>query len=496
MSARLKLVGSVVRQSWWLFVLAAAVVVLQRLGWDRAWQAAGGLREALVGAARVAWPLLLAAAVVAWRYRRASRRSSPLRPRPPTEAVTRSPWPVVLLAVAIVALFAACVFVVPGLLVPRLRVSPADVGQAKDRLQLENDRLKARNDARTALLQGLGGLVVVAGAYLTWRQVRATLESQAGERFAKAVEQLRGEDRAGRIAGVYFLDRVLKSSPTDRGSVVVVLTDLIRGELSWPPKPDGRRDRAGESLPVLRDRAPDAQAALTVLGGQPISAEIRVSLTDLDMRRASLVGAKFPGANFRGSCLDEASLRGRGDFTEGWFWRASLRRASFEASTIRDASFHQADLRGVVLNGLDVTGVDFTGALMERADLRGVQNLPAPGTEGAPTEEQLRLAIVEDDRWEQRYPPATRDTAARLVEAALRLANLRTAARDAAAELRQLGGGDRAAVELAVADCLVVDTDWLLRLDAAALLDPLEQPARGRNEAEGCLPGAGQWWRR
>jgi uncharacterized protein YjbI with pentapeptide repeats len=149
-----------------------------------------------------------------------------------------------------------------------------------------------------------------------------------------------------------------------------------------------------------------------------------------------------------------------------------------------------------VLNGVDVAGVDFTGARMERADLRGVKSLGAPGDRNAPTEEQRRLTIIEDDLWEQRYPPATRATAARLVEAALRLADAGTAARDAAAELQRLGGGDRAAVDLAVADCLVTNTDWLLRLDAAALLDPLEKPVRGGNEAEGCLLRAGHWWRR
>jgi hypothetical protein len=495
MSALLKLVRSVVRQSWWLFVLAVAVILLQGYGWDRAWQAASGPVETLVGATEVAWPLLLAAAAALWRYRRANPKPSRPQPRPPTATVTRSNWPLVLLAVAVVALFAACIFVVPGLLVPRLHVSATEATSNKDRLQLENDRLKARNDARTALLQGLGGLVVVVGAYLTWRQVRATLESQVAERFAKAVEQLRGEDRASRVAGVYFLDRVLKSSPADRGSVVVVLTDLIRNELPWPPKREDRRGQAeGKRLPLLRDRAPDAQAALTVLGGQPVSAEIQVNLADLDLRRASLVGAKLPGVNFPRSCLDEASLRGRGDFTDGWFWRASLRRASFEASTVRGANFHQADLRGVVLNGVDVAGVDFTQARMERADLRGVKNLAAPGIKGALTEEQRRVAIIEDGYWERRYPPPTRDTAAGLVDAALRLAHARTDAKDGIAELRRLGGDDRAAVELAVAECLMADTDWLLRLEAAALLDPLEEQAMDRNE-EDCLPRAGHWWR-
>src|SRR5687768_6673746 len=46
------------------------------------------------------------------------------------------------------------------------------------------DRLKAVNDVRTTLLQAVGGMVVLFGAYATWRQLQV---SQAGLRCASRV---------------------------------------------------------------------------------------------------------------------------------------------------------------------------------------------------------------------------------------------------------------------------------------------------------------------
>ncbi|MFD9818844.1 pentapeptide repeat-containing protein, partial [Streptomyces violascens] len=54
------------------------------------------------------------------------------------------------------------------------------------------DRLKAVNDVRTTLLQVVGGLVVLFGAYATWRQLRvsqdglrATQEGYVTDRFSR-----------------------------------------------------------------------------------------------------------------------------------------------------------------------------------------------------------------------------------------------------------------------------------------------------------------------
>lgn len=77
------------------------------------------------------------------------------------------------------------------------------------------ERLKAENDVRTTLLQGLGGLVLLAGAVVTWLQLRArwdelhlSREGQVTERFTRAIDQLGSEKLEVRLGGIYALERI------------------------------------------------------------------------------------------------------------------------------------------------------------------------------------------------------------------------------------------------------------------------------------------------
>ena len=94
------------------------------------------------------------------------------------------------------------------------KVTPAELAQA-------------RNDVRTTLLQGFGGMVLLLGAYLTWRQtqlsraasreeLQLTREGQLTDRFTRAVDQLGSKDVAVRVGGIYALGRIADESITDR----------------------------------------------------------------------------------------------------------------------------------------------------------------------------------------------------------------------------------------------------------------------------------------
>src|SRR5690348_4505426 len=104
------------------------------------------------------------------------------------------------------AVLAAVIMFLPGLLVWY------DLGGAPIPAP---DRLKAVTDARTQLLQALGGLVLALGAYATWRrlrineeELRATRDGQVTERFTRAVEQLGSDKIDVRIGAVYALARI------------------------------------------------------------------------------------------------------------------------------------------------------------------------------------------------------------------------------------------------------------------------------------------------
>src|SRR5689334_4085475 len=92
----------------------------------------------------------------------------------------------VVLTVLVVVVLAGCVVFAPPWIVGHDlagRAAPSSV-----------DRLKAVNDVRATLLQGLAGLIALAGitlgAAVTVRQIRVSREGQFIDLFTKAIEQL------------------------------------------------------------------------------------------------------------------------------------------------------------------------------------------------------------------------------------------------------------------------------------------------------------------
>lgn len=170
-------------------------------------------------------------------------------------------------------LLIACTTVLPVLIVR------AEVTAAQLAAMSPADYVKAVNDARATLLQGVVGAVLLLGAYGTWRQLTHNVadsreqreierQGQITERFGRSVELLGHETLSARLGGVYALDRIAAESTRDREAIVHVLAAHVRTRSSWPP-PDGAEhpaDRPIEATPPLRVRAMDVQAALTVLG--------------------------------------------------------------------------------------------------------------------------------------------------------------------------------------------------------------------------------------
>jgi hypothetical protein len=63
----------------------------------------------------------------------------------------------------------------PRLLAPAAsEASLRDVPDAAKRHELQDSRIKMQNDVRSTLLQGLGGLALVVGAFCTYRQVQTS----------------------------------------------------------------------------------------------------------------------------------------------------------------------------------------------------------------------------------------------------------------------------------------------------------------------------------
>jgi pentapeptide repeat protein len=276
------------------------------------------------------------------------------------------------------------------------------------------ERLKAANDVRVALIQGLGALGLLGGLLFTARTFRLNQSGQMTDRYAKAVEQL-GNDTSDtvRIGGIYALERVMRDSLSDGPTILEVLTAFIR-------------NRAPFEEDVSRGR-PDAdvQAALTVVGrSHPGARPPVLDLRSVDLRGAEmgfgrwprtlftgahLEGAQLVGADLERAFLDDACLRDT-NVSHARLDRASLSHsdltgAHLEYSTMTESDLYFARLCGVQLASTDLTGASLRGADLSGALMHGTSLTGATLYEDCLTEEQLAQAFgVESIVWEEPAP--------------------------------------------------------------------------------------------
>lgn len=257
----------------------------------------------------------------------------------------------VVVFIVICVLVAGCVVFAPTWLV-RHDLDPGGVSTLS-----AGDRLKAVNDVRVTLLQGLAGVValggVALGALMTLRQIRVHREGQFIDLFNKAVEQLASDQVGVRHGGVYAMERIADAVPQYRGHIAALLASFVRQQAPWPPvrppeEVDAERQRYHGGL---RD---DVGGAMGVLGRRSmIGPGDSIELEKADLRGAQLGGMDLSEFCFAGANLEGADLAG-----------CDLSRATFAGASLRNAVLIGATLAGAVL-----TGTDLTGAVGVRADL-------------------------------------------------------------------------------------------------------------------------------
>ena len=238
--------------------------------------------------------------------------------------------------------------------------------------------LKAQNEVRATLLQGLGGVVLLVGVYFTYRQLRTTREGQITERYTRAIDQLGHDQLDVRLGGIYALERIARDSVADRATIGEVLTAFVRSHAPWPPRLPGQYVAAApiDQVPELQVRAPDVQASLTVLGRGNF-ARARGDLGDrLDLHASDLRHAQLRGAHLQRANLSEAHLEGA-DLNKAHLEGANLRKAHLEGALLA-----LADLEGADLTHANLEEAFFFGAHLEGADLAET-NLERAGLGGA-----------------------------------------------------------------------------------------------------------------
>jgi hypothetical protein len=279
---------------------------------------------------------------------------------------------VLTVAVAVVLLVLA-VAVLPASLAPRRVFATA------------GDAVRAQNEVRTTMLQGLAGLAVLLGAYVTWRQLqlsrqqlgqelqatRAQLaiaqEGQITERFTRAIDQLGRPELSMQLGGIFALERIARDTPAEREMIAQVLTAYVRDKAPWPgPAADTPVPAAHAELQTLQSRAPTVEWALVVLGRTVLTGQQnkRIRLNMVDLRGANLEDLHLETIDFAYSHLEGAWLR-KTHLERAWLVNADLREADLAGAHLDGARLHRANLMGA--RNLD--HADLSGAVADSATM-------------------------------------------------------------------------------------------------------------------------------
>jgi hypothetical protein len=250
------------------------------------------------------------------------------------------------------------------------------------------DLAKLQNDARTTLVQALGGAVLLIGLYFTLRNLRLTQDRQITEHYTRAVEQLGSDKLAVRLGAIYALERIARDSERDHWPIMEILTAYVREHAPWEAEQLSQEERPlsqpqpTKKQPSAPKLALDIQAILTVLGRRTRifgrGEDQRLDLTRTALRGAQLEGAHLEWARLDGAHLEEANLRGAHlESADLWGahleWadlrKAHLERAQLGQTDLGGARLWEAHLQGAFLWRTHLEGADLSGAHLQRAFL-------------------------------------------------------------------------------------------------------------------------------
>jgi uncharacterized protein YjbI with pentapeptide repeats len=274
--------------------------------------------------------------------------------------------------------------VMPGWVAPPVPTEVlAEITDARARLEVADARIRLRHDLRNGPLQLLTVLAVLVGAGLGFQQLaedrdqasqdrdqasqdrQLTRQGQASEQFTRAIDQLGSSRVETRIGGIYGLDQIAEQAPENTGPVGEVLLAWVNSRPRFRTPPET----------LLREHAPDVQAALSVLTGRQRYASIssRLDLHGLALRGADLYGANLTGANLNGADLRDAGLSGavltNAELQGAHLLGATLINAHVDATNLAGADLTGANLGGAKLIGSNVRGARLTQANLSKADL-------------------------------------------------------------------------------------------------------------------------------
>jgi hypothetical protein len=272
-------------------------------------------------------------------------------------------------------------------------------------------RFDRENEARKTFAQIIGGIVVLLGAYYTWRSVQQTERAQRAseenalksreisqqgqitDRFTRAIAQLGDDKLEIRVGGIFALERIAKDSERDYEPIMEVLTAYLRHHAPWQEVEPSALEKEQPRLQA------DIEAALAVVGTVAHMYQKPAQLFNL--YRIGVRGAILDGPNFSSLSMPQADFSWctlyRANFTNtllnsARFCHALLTGADFGGAILDYADLRWADLAEANLNTAKLRGAKLTGAKLSEADFRGADLSGALGL----TQEQIKAAKTDE----------------------------------------------------------------------------------------------------
>lgn len=226
------------------------------------------------------------------------------------------------------------------------------------------EKWQAENEFRKTLIQVVGGIVVIAGLFITWAQLKQSQKEfresqenmkvgQISSRFSKAIDQLGSDHAASRIGGIYALEQIVKEDPDNYlKPVIEVLSAFVRHAEYMQDIDIIRKDEA-----IL----PEVQSAITVIS----RIRTRGEIFTIDLKGANLRQADLKGANLQESILSDANL------VQANLERANLKESDLIGTILRNAKLGGAKLDIANMGKAVLVKANLEGAKLRKAYLEG-----------------------------------------------------------------------------------------------------------------------------
>jgi uncharacterized protein YjbI with pentapeptide repeats len=288
-----------------------------------------------------------------------------------------------------IALVLGCLFAFPyaGIWKDEGEGADEERERANSRARAREDESDYVNDLRTMLISTVVGAVGLVTILLTYESAKAAADSanatnqqaeaaqkqQVSERLTSVGNLMESHNAGIRTIGIHALRQLIHDEGITEAEGYGPLASNVRSRSRWTKdkkdrwaklsKLTGRKAEAHPLVGVgsLRKRAPDIQAALSVLSERKRE-PFKVDLRDADLQGAALGHAWLPGAIFSGAHLDYMDCRtGQGPY-------ADYQKADFQGATLYGSYFNNANLTDAVFN-TPVEG-DGTPRTSQTTDLR------------------------------------------------------------------------------------------------------------------------------